>query len=435
MEWLGRIPGHWEVRRLRWLFRVVNGSTPKSEEPDYWDGGIPWITPDDLGELRIRDLVASRRYITRAGYESCGTTLVPARSLVLSTRAPIGHLAVAAMELCTNQGCRSLVSRTGLEESFYYYLLLAARLELEAWGQGSTFKELSKTRLENLPLVEPPRAEQEAIVRFLDRKTTRIDALVARMERLIELLQEKRTAFITRAVTKGLPSTGSGQATPNVPMKESGVEWVGEIPAHWEVCHLRRVIRQFVDYRGQTPEKAASGIPLITAGNIKEQTIDFSLSEEYIPKDLYNSWMVRELPEQGDALVTTEAPLGESAQIQDPGIALAQRIILLKAYKKMITNEYLKYHFASDSGKSQLWSRATGSTAVGIKASHLKATVITLPTLEEQKKIGSLIVAHTTKIDALVMMIREGIKRLKEYRIALISAAVTGKIDVRGEME
>jgi type I restriction enzyme S subunit len=113
--------------------------------------------------------------------------------------------------------------------------------------------------------------------------------------------------------------------------KDSGVEWLGEIPKDWEMLHLRRVIRSFVDYRGATPEKVPDGIPLITARNIKNGVIDFSLSQEYIREEDYASWMVRGFPEAGDVLVTTEAPLGESAQILEENIALAQRIILLKA--------------------------------------------------------------------------------------------------------
>src|SRR5262245_35639618 len=97
VEWLGAIPKHWDVKRLKRFFRVENGSTPRSEDPTYWDGDIPWATPDDLGRLRTTVLHETARSITRAGYESCGTRLVPAGSMVLSTRAPIGHLVIAGV--------------------------------------------------------------------------------------------------------------------------------------------------------------------------------------------------------------------------------------------------------------------------------------------------------------------------------------------------
>ena len=236
VEWLGEIPAHWGSKALKRSFGVVSGSTPKSGEPDNWNGDIPWVTPDDLGKMSGRVLDKPARYITRQGYESCGTKMVGADSLVLSTRAPIGHLAISGTPVCTNQGCRSLVSlHASNGETYFYFQLLAARPVLEAAGRGSTFRELAKEDLESVFLSVPPEDEQRAIAAFLDRETARIDGLVERKERLIELLREKRTALITHAVTRGLD--------PNVPMKDSGVEWLGEIPAHWKVIPLRFACR------------------------------------------------------------------------------------------------------------------------------------------------------------------------------------------------
>jgi len=211
--------------------------------------------------------------------------------------------------------------------------------------------------------------------------------------------------------------------------KDSGVEWLGEIPVHWSQYHLRRIVKKFVDYRGKTPEKSSSGIRLITAKNIKNQSIDFSISEEFIPEDIYRSWMVRGFPENGDVLITTEAPLGESAQVQDPEVALAQRIILLKADKSKISNDYMKYHFTSNYGKSELWRKATGSTAIGIKASRLKEIRIIVPPIKEQKSIAYFLDRETAKIDALIAKKERLIELLDEKRTALITHAVTKGLD------
>lgn len=201
VDWLGKVPSHWGVKRVKRLFEVVNGSTPKSEEPSYWDGDIPWVTPDDLGELNSKELLKPRRYITEEGYRSCGTSLVPRGSIVLSTRAPIGHLAIAGVNLCTNQGCRSLVFRKNHDQHFFYYQLFVVRSELELWGKGSTFKELSKSNLESILLVDPPLDEQLAITSFLNQETSKIDALISKVREGIELSKEYRTALISAAVT------------------------------------------------------------------------------------------------------------------------------------------------------------------------------------------------------------------------------------------
>jgi len=271
----------------------------------------------------------------------------------------------------------------------------------------------------------PPVPEQYAIAAFLDHETAKIDALVAKKESLIALLDEKRTALITYATTRGLES----EVGPNRP----GAQWLDGIPESWDVVALRRVIWKFVDYRGHTPEKSITGVPLVTARNVRGGVLEFEDSREYIPDDLYETWMVRGMPETGDVVVTTEAPLGNVAQIMDPHVALAQRIILLKAISSRVTNDYLKWYFLGRPGQAELQSQSTGSTAEGIKASKFKAVRTCVPPLHVQSQVSVYLSRETAKIDALVAKVREGIERLKEYRTALISAAVTGKIDVRGE--
>ncbi|MCH8814528.1 MAG: restriction endonuclease subunit S, partial [Chloroflexi bacterium] len=267
VEWLGKIPVHWDIAPLKRRFRVVNGATPKSGEPDYWDGDIVWVTPDDLGSLSSPILGDSARKITHEGHLSCGTTLVPAGSLVLSTRAPIGHLAMTAVDFCTNQGCRSLLFRRPGSERFSYYQMTGAKRELQSWGQGSTFKELAKNKLEAIPLAEPPANEQRTIATFLDRETAKIDALVAKKERLIELLEEKRTALITYAVTKGLD--------PDVPMRDPSVESFGKVPSHWEVGSLVRWW-QVIDCKHRTVPFLDEGVPVASIGEVHGLDLDLS---------------------------------------------------------------------------------------------------------------------------------------------------------------
>jgi len=401
VEWLGKVPEHWEVRRLKYIARLSYGDS------------LPADTRAE-GETTV---FGSNGPV---GFHSEPNTLAPA--LVIGRKGSFGKINFSdqpCFAIDTTYYIDSRNSRANLRWLFYALSLL----KLDSISEDSAIPGLSRELTEKqwLPIMAP--SEQCAIAAFLDRETAKINALIAKKERLVELLQEKRAALISQAVTKGLD--------PTVPMKDSGIEWLGEIPAHWEVFHLRRVVNTFVDYRGLTPTKASEGIPLITARNVKNGIIDFTLSQEFISEDEYALRMVRGFPEVGDVLITTEAPLGESAQITNEHIALAQRIILLKASKLWMKNDYVKYHFLSASGKGELWSRATGSTAIGIKASHLKETLITVPPLPEQQAIANYLDHETAKLDALISRIREGIEKLKEYSTALISAVVTGKIDVR----
>jgi type I restriction enzyme S subunit len=429
VEWLGEIPEHWEVRRVKHI-AAESLKYGANEIAEIADPTLPrYIRITDInedGSLRkdtFRSLPEklAKPYLLKYGdllFARSGATV--GKSFLYQESWGRACYAGYLIRLRTNI---TIISPRFLSyfvnSSFYKNWLDSIYIQ-------ATIQNVSAEKYANLSVPLTSLEEQVNVVAFLDQEIAKINDLIAKKERLIELLQEQRTAIINQAVTRGLNA--------DVPMKDSGVEWLGEIPEHWEIVHLRRIVRTFVDYRGMTPQKVSSGIPLITARNIKNGTIDLSLSQEFIREEDYPSRMVRGKPTKGDVLITTEAPLGETAQVTDERIALAQRIILLKLFSWKMENNYLKYYFLSNAGQGELWSRATGSTAIGIKASHLKEIFAIMPPLEEQKIIVSYLDQETAKIDKLISVIQEGIKKLKEYSTALVSAAVTGKIDVRGEV-
>lgn len=300
-------------------------------------------------------------------------------------------------------------------------------LRLDAFSKDSAVPGLAREdAYENLiPICGHD--EQKAIATFLDRETERIDNLIAKKERQIEFLIEKFKSLVNHVVTKG--------RTREVSLRQSGVKWLGMIPTHWELLPLRRVIKRFIDYRGKTPTKRESGIPLITASAVRNNRIDHSRCPDYISEDDYEKWMVRGLPETGDVVFTTEgATFGETAQIVDANVALAQRLILFKVDERRITNDFLFFHLLSAFGRGEQWSNVTGTTVYGIRADQLKATRVTVPPLREQNEIAVFLKQRMNETDSLVKTIRDSITLLQEYRTALISAAVSGKIDVRKEV-
>lgn len=161
-------PAAWRTVRLSEICNIVGGSTPSSGIAEFWDGEIVWITPTDLGRLnRNQDILTSARKISEAGYRSCGTGMVPCGSVVMSSRAPIGHLGIARVALCTNQGCKSFVPKNGLDSEFLFFRLREMTPEIRALGSGSTFTEISKTRLANLEISLPSIDEQRRIAALL----------------------------------------------------------------------------------------------------------------------------------------------------------------------------------------------------------------------------------------------------------------------------
>ena len=198
VEWIGHIPQSWSVPQVKYLFSVVCGATPSPSESN-WGGDIAWIGPSDMEDAGMIDHGA--RFLTSIGYKSCGTELVPVGSLILSTRAPIGKVAYACRELCTNQGCKSLVPRQNIETKYFYYVLQAMRSLLEKEGSGTTFMELSTSSLGSQKLPLPSNKEQIAIADYLDKKLKQLQITLDTTKKSIDRLTEYRTSLISAAVT------------------------------------------------------------------------------------------------------------------------------------------------------------------------------------------------------------------------------------------
>jgi type I restriction enzyme S subunit len=201
VEWLGDVPEHWEVRRLKQAFRrVVGGSTPPSGELAFWDGDVVWVTPADVSKSsRLKD---SLRRITHDGLRACSSEVVPQGSLIVTSRAPVGNVAIAETNLCTNQGCKALVATPAVVDPLFgFHVLTTLKGELQSLATGTTFTEISTSRLGAVSLPLPPLPEQAAIVRFLDVATASISAAVDKAQREISLLREYRARLIADVVT------------------------------------------------------------------------------------------------------------------------------------------------------------------------------------------------------------------------------------------
>ena len=199
---------------IRRVFEVVNGGTPTSSEEN-WNGDVEWATPADLACAHGDILRATARTLTRTGLHQ-GSNSVPANSLIVSTRAPIGYVCETISRMAFNQGCRGLVPRCNVDLRFFRHQLSVMDEQLQALGQGSTFMELSTTTLASVLIAVPELHEQRAIADYLDAETARIDALSSRQESAITLLEERRTALITAAVTGDLAVPGLATETPTV---------------------------------------------------------------------------------------------------------------------------------------------------------------------------------------------------------------------------
>lgn len=435
VEWIKEIPLKWNTVKLKWIGQIHNGSTPKSEIAEYWKGDINWATPEDLSS-RNKYLTSSKRNISEKGLRNCGATLVPKGSIILSTRAPIGYTTIAGADFTTNQGCKSIVVDESSSNSEYiYYNIVAAEKVLQSLGSGSTFTELSTTELSNFQIPLPAKFEQRSIAAFLDRKTKALDSLIQKKEQLIERLKEKRQALITRAVTKGLDD--------DVPMKDSGIEWIGEIPEEWNLVKLKFLTSKAANAVRTGPfGSQLKSDEMIQTGGYKvynqRNVIDENCQKGnyYISGEKYEELKGFEV-EANDFLVTSRGTIGKTYIVPEnaPKGVLHPCLIRVRLDKDKIDNQYLDLLLSqTDILLEQLKVLSNGTTIEVIYSNSLKEVMIPVPNRAEQKRILKKCINTRDQINSIIDQAVTQVKKFKEYRQSLISAAVTGKIDVREEM-
>ena len=424
VAWLGNIPAHWETLSLKRVLSSVE-----------YGISAPLMPSGEVAVLRMSNIQGGKVTLADVSYvdDVEPNLLLKENDLLFNRTNSLDLVGKVGIFRDSNLDKVSFASylvrfrtKDGVDPQYLCYVLnireileRARTMALPSISQAN----LNPNRYGYIRICLPPIKEQRAIVAFLDKKTSEIDAFIQLKETQIETLSMKRQTLINQAMRRGLD--------PNVSLRTSGNTWLCDIPEHWEIVQLRRCISKFVDYRGKTPRKTDNGIPLITAGAIRDGIIQHERVPDYIAPEDYEEWMSRGFPKRGDVLLTTEAPLGETAQIQDENIALAQRVILFKVNPKKITNDYLKYHWLSPFGQGELWRNATGSTALGIKADRLYATKVLLPPITEQQHITSYLDRETEHLGIVSQTIQDQIVKLRNFKDALISKAITGKIDLR----
>jgi restriction endonuclease S subunit len=524
IEWIGMIPEHWEVKKLKYLAKIGNGKDHKN----VWD------------ENGIYPIIGTGGIFGKAN-----KFLYDKPSVLLGRKGTIDNPQfIESPFWVVDTAYFTMISGNVIPIYFYY---LTTTINFEQYKYGSAVPSMTQEVLKEIYFALPPKPEQTAIAAFLDRKTAEIDSLIEKKQQLLALYEEEKTAIINQAVTKGVPgrdaqigrlhkSTNAGNTedqpiipgrdaqfgrlhkstnadktedrptvpgrdaqfgrlhnttnadnTENQPIipgrdaqfgrlhkstnadntenqstipgrdaqfgrlykstnadnteiatntpapiayKYSGIEWIGMIPEHWEVVPLTKYLDSIIDYRGKTPKKRDYGMFLVTARNIKNGRIDYSLSQEFVNHEEAQKLLSRGKPDIGDVLFTTEAPLGEVANIDNTNIALAQRIVKFRGKKWRLNNYFLKFYLLSDSFQQDLYTYATGSTALGIKGSRLHKLILLLPPLAEQTAIVQYIETETQRIDRKIAKTKRLIKLLQEYKTTLISDVVTGQICV-----
>ena len=431
VEWLGEVPVGWAVHPLkRAIERIESGTSVNAAdhpaEPGsfgvlktscVYTGQFDWTenkTVNDEDLIRVSCPVKKNTLIVS---RMNTPELVGATGLV--TEAPEG--------IFLPDRLWQVYFTDNHSPSFLFYFTKSheyrEQVKMACSGTSASMQNLGQDDFRGLLFAEPSKSEQTQIARFLDHETARIDALIEEQQRLIELLKEKRQAVISHAVTKGLD--------PTVPMKDSGVEWLGEVPAHWEVTKLGWILNELTYGFTNPMPTEDDGPAMLTANDIGWDTVLYEQARSTSEIAFREMLTDKSRPKAGDLLLTKDGTLGRVAVHDGRPACINQSVALIRPDTRIMSSEFLCSLLQASCYQTKMIFDAGGTTIKHIYITILAKMNLAVPSLDEQQALLNFISNETCKFDRLTSEAEQVVNLLQERRSALISAAVTGKIDVR----
>ncbi|HBR2674668.1 restriction endonuclease subunit S [Klebsiella pneumoniae] len=401
-------PNSWILSSLPDIAGINMGQSPSSSDVNEQSEGIVFFQ----GKAEFGKLYPTpRKYCTKP------TKIASAGDILLSIRAPVGPTNIATETTAIGRGLAAISAHSGLTDPKYLlYYFRCIEPWLSTQGTGSTFKAISGQFIKELKAPLPSFAEQKIIAEKLDILLAQVDSTKARLEQIPQILKRFRQAVLSAAVSGALTNA-----------------WRKNKEYQYDSLELG-TLAKFIDYRGKTPTKTDSGIPLITAKNIRQGYISKE-PREYIAEADYEKWMTRGIPSVGDVLITTEAPMGYIANINIEGkFALAQRAICLQ-FKDPINSFFASIYMQSSIFQQQLNENATGSTVKGIKASLLKKIKITFPPLSEQHEIVRRVEQLFAYADTIEKQVNNALARVNNLTQSILAKAFRGELTAQWRAE
>ena len=415
----GKLPDWWSDSTIGEECKVVSGATPKTSVSEYWEGNIGWLTPDDLSKTRAKYVSAGRRSLTAAGYDSCSTRLVPPGSVLFTSRAPIGYVAIAADEICTNQGFKTAVPSSSLSSEFLYWQFQSVTPDIQNRASGTTFKEINAKGFSATRIVVPPLAEQARIVEILEGHLSRLDAALQHIQTLRGKAAQFRRSLLHAAFTGAL--TGHDPST-------------GKLPNGWRIAALGELVDQKADIVDgpfgsnlKSSHYTESGARVIRLQNIGFGR--FRPAEAFISHEHFETLKSHNATE-GDLLFSS---LGENLpraclapDLGGPAIVKADciRVRLSESVNRRFILHSTQRPEANEWADAQM--HGMGRPRLGLGA--IREFPVPLPPLAEQAQIVEILEGHLSRLDAAMAVADAVEERAWALRRSLLHAAFTGKL-------
>lgn len=421
VKWLGEIPSHWEIVKLKRCAIIKTGTTPPTSNLKYFENGdIPWFTPGDINDMNLH---FSSKTITKKAIKDNVGRLFPAESIYfVGIGATVGKVAACDFEASSNQQINAIMCNDRLDYKFATYCLLMEQGIIRETTNFVTLPILNQSSTGLIDIVLPPLPEQDSIVRYLDSATSEIDKAIAMQQKMIDLLNERKQIIIQNAVTKGLDE--------NVEMKESGVEWIGRIPKHWEVSKLKYIIKEPLkyganeasDYIDYSCPRYIRITDIDSNGKLKEDTF------RSLPRDKAEPYLLS----KGDILFARSGATVGKAFLFEEEYKACYAGYLIKASldnKKALSKFVFLYTqtLAYQRWKESIFIQATIQNISGEKYSNMQ---IAIPPISEQKRIIDCLLPRLNGFDTAITNCQRQITLLQERKQIIINEVVTGKVRV-----
>lgn len=430
IEWIGDIPADWEMRKIKQLAdpNVENSFVDGDwiESPYIVDSGIRYLTTGNIGDGVFKE--QGNGYITLKTFEELACKYAFPGDLIISRlNAPYGRSCILPSNYAEYVvAVDNVILRTQEDKRYICYVSQCDGYKhtVEDDAKGTTMKRISRTNLGNIVMPLPPIQQQHRIADYLDRKCSQIDAIIARQQEVIEKLKAYKLSIITEAVTKGL--------NPDVPMKDSGVEWIGEIPEHWEIRRIGSFARVTSSKRIFEESYVDEGVPFYRSKEITDLSKGLHVQTEiFIPEEVFEQ--VNEAspaPKCGDILLTSIGTIGNTWISDGRKFYYKDGNITQIEANDSFDSAYVEYCFSSNVVLEQYTRLAMGSTLLALTIIKIKKILVAFPPLDEQRKIVQYLKLKCSSIDAAIKNKENLITKLVDYKKSLIYEVVTGKKEV-----
>ena len=415
VEWLGEIPYHWEMLQHKYIAYFTKGKNPTVLLDTPSKKSLPYLSMDCLRNNSVDKYAIVSNDIRVA---------VEGQPLIVWDGSNAGEFIKGKKGILSSTMAAATLNYP-LYMQYYWYLCTAIEPEMRKHAIGMGIPHVNGDELKCIQLGVPSIPEQEKIASFLDHETAKIDNLIEKEQQLIELLKEKRQAVISHAVTKGL--------NPDVPMKDSGVEWLGKTPKHWEIKNLKNVLKTIGDIDHYMPKSVDEGVPYVMTGDLSgfASEIKFEKCKHVSRKD-YSNLSKKIKSSHGDVIMARYATIGTVLYINvDKEFLVSYSCVTIKPDTSKILGIYLYYYFQSNSFLHGIQYQINTNTQGNVGIADLNKIKTVFPTIDEQIAIINKIQSDIKNLDELSNKSFQVINLMQERRTALIAAAVTGKIDVR----